>query len=120
MLPTAGPRCKQRFMSTLDTYFQSIMQQAADRASNNIPELEEYIALRRDTSGCRTGFALIEYATHIDLPDEVAEHPILLDLLDATNDIIRSVHTFLHKHTGFNSKPSSWINVSNFCDDVRL
>lgn len=89
MLETVGPRCRQRFMSTLDTYFQAIMQQATDRARNNIPELEEYITLRRDTSGCKTGFALIEYATHIDLPDEVADNKVLLDLLDATNDIIR-------------------------------
>lgn len=80
-------------MSTLDTYFQAIMQQATDRATDNIPELEEYIVLRRDTSGCKTGFALIEYATHIDLPNEVADHPVLLNLLDATNDIIRCVHS---------------------------
>ncbi|KAI9057325.1 terpenoid synthase [Trametes sanguinea] len=88
MQKTAGPGCQQRLMSTLDTYFQAIMQQAADRGSGNIPELEEYIVLRRDTSGCKTGFAFIEYAANIDLPDDVIEHPILKALSDATNDLV--------------------------------
>lgn len=88
MQETAGPGCQQRLMSTLDTYFQAIMQQADDRGSENIPELEEYILLRRDTSGCKTGFAFIEYAARIDLPDDVVEHPIIKALADATNDLV--------------------------------
>ncbi|KAH9902971.1 terpenoid synthase [Cubamyces lactineus] len=88
MQETAGPGCQQRLMSTLDTYFQAIMQQAADRGDHNIPELEEYILLRRDTSGCKTGFAFIEYAANIDLPDDVIEHPIIKALSDATNDLV--------------------------------
>lgn len=88
MQETAGPGCQQRLMSTLDTYFQAIMQQADDRGSRNIPELEEYILLRRDTSGCKTGFAFIEYAANIDLPDDVIEHPIIKALSDATNDLV--------------------------------
>ena len=88
MRKTAGPGCQQRLMSTLDTYFQAIMQQASDRGSGNIPDLEEYILLRRDTSGCKTGFAFIEYAANIDLPDEVIEHPCLVGLSNATNDLV--------------------------------
>ncbi|OBZ72577.1 Alpha-muurolene synthase [Grifola frondosa] len=88
MIKTAGPRCQQRLMSTLDTYFQAIMQQASDRGHKNIPDLDEYITLRRDTSGCKTGFAFIEYAGGIDLPDEVADHPIISALADTTNDLV--------------------------------
>ncbi|PIL35634.1 terpene synthase [Ganoderma sinense ZZ0214-1] len=88
MRATAGPGCQQRLMSTLDTYFQAIMQQASDRGSRNIPDLEEYILLRRDTSGCKTGFAFIEYAANIDLPDEVIEHPIIKAMSDSTNDLV--------------------------------
>ena len=95
MQETAGPGCQQRLMSTLDTYFQAIMQQAADRGSHNVPDLEEYITLRRDTSGCKTGFAFIEYAAYIDLPDDVIEHPVIKALSDATNDLV------------------SWANVSD-------
>ena len=67
MQETAGPGCQQRLMSTLDTYFQAIMQQADDRGSRNIPELEEYITLRRDTSGCKPCWALIEYANDVSV-----------------------------------------------------
>ena len=97
MRKTAGPGCQQRLMSTLDVYFQAIMQQADDRGHRNIPDLEEYILLRRDTSGCKTGFAFIEYAANIDLPDEVAEHPVIVGLSNATNDLV------------------SWANVSRIC-----
>ncbi|PCH42360.1 terpenoid synthase [Wolfiporia cocos MD-104 SS10] len=88
MLKTVGPNCRQRFVQTLGLYFKAIMQQAADRASKSVPELEAYISLRRNTSGCKTGFALIEYAAGIDLPNEVVEHPVVQGLLDATNDCV--------------------------------
>lgn len=88
MLKTVGPRCRRRFVDTLELYFKAIMQQAADRAAKRVPELEAYISLRRDTSGCKTGFSLIEYAAGIDLPDEVVEHPVIQSLLDATNDSV--------------------------------
>ena len=88
MLKTVGPNCRRRFVDTLQLYFKAIMQQAADRAAKRVPELEAYVSLRRDTSGCKTGFALIEYAAGIDLPDEVVEHPVIQGLLDATNDSV--------------------------------
>ena len=44
----------------MDFFFQSVTQQAQDRASGVIPDLESYIALRRDTSGCKPCWALIE------------------------------------------------------------
>lgn len=60
MLLTASPGAQQRFTETMDFFFQSITQQAKDRAAGVIPDLESYIALRRDTSGCKPCWALIE------------------------------------------------------------
>jgi hypothetical protein len=51
MILTASPGTCQRFIETFDFFFQSVTQQALDRASGVIPDLESYIALRRDTSG---------------------------------------------------------------------
>ena len=51
MLPTASAGCQQRFIETFDFFFQSVTQQAIDRKSGVIPDLESYVALRRDTSG---------------------------------------------------------------------
>ncbi|KZT04728.1 terpenoid synthase [Laetiporus sulphureus 93-53] len=88
MLKNIGPRCKERFISSMDLYFKAITQQAADRASKHVSELDAYISLRRDTSGCKAGFVLIEYATYIDLPDEVYENLVVQDLMDAANDSV--------------------------------
>ncbi|KXN89339.1 Alpha-muurolene synthase [Leucoagaricus sp. SymC.cos] len=85
---TASPGTQQRFIETMDFFFQSVTQQALDRATGVIPDLKSYIALRRDTSGCKPCWALIEYARNLKLPDEVMEHPTILALGEATNDLV--------------------------------
>lgn len=72
----------------MDLFFIAVEQQAIDRHNGLVPELEEYIPVRRDTSGCKPCFALIEFAADIDLPDEVVEHPTIAALEEATNDLI--------------------------------
>lgn len=49
-------------------FFQAITEQARDRANGLIPDLESYIAIRRDTSGCKPCWALIEYANNVSVP----------------------------------------------------
>lgn len=80
----------------MDLFFKAVAQQAADRALGVIPDLESYIVVRRNTSGCKPCFALIEYGARIDLPDEVAQHPTICALEEATNDLV------------------TWSNVSTF------
>lgn len=72
----------------MDLYLQAVTQQAADRTDKAIPDLETYIALRRDTSACRPCFALMEFVAGVDLPDEVAQHPTILAMEEATNDLV--------------------------------
>lgn len=69
-------------------FFRAVRQQALDRTYDDIPDLESYITLRRDTSGCKPCFALIEFAGGYDLPDAVVEHPSIQILQDATNDLV--------------------------------
>ncbi|KAF8155792.1 isoprenoid synthase domain-containing protein [Crassisporium funariophilum] len=88
LILTASPGAQQRFIETFDFFFQSVTQQALDRAAGVIPDLESYITLRRDTSGCKPCWALIEYANNLDIPDEVMEHPILRSLGEAANDLV--------------------------------
>jgi hypothetical protein len=72
----------------MDLFFKAVAQQSADRTSGSIPDLESYVYVRRDTSGCKPCFALIEYAAGIDLPDEVVNHPTVRALEEATNDLV--------------------------------
>lgn len=58
---------QRRFVDTFSLFFRAVAQQADDRRSGKIPDLESYIAMRRDTSGCKPCFALIEYANDVRL-----------------------------------------------------
>ncbi|KAJ6477076.1 isoprenoid synthase domain-containing protein [Mycena sanguinolenta] len=88
VLTAASPGAQQRFIETFDFFFQSVTQRAQDCAAGVIPDLESYIALRRDTSGGRPSFVLIEYANNLDIPDEVMDHPLIASLGEAANDLV--------------------------------
>ncbi len=105
LIQTASPGTQQRFIETFDFFFQSVTEQAHDRQAGAIPDLESYIALRRDTSGsfisrsepssvltllagCKTSFVLIEYAYNLDIPDEVMDHDLIRGLGEAANDLV--------------------------------
>ncbi|KAK7026974.1 isoprenoid synthase domain-containing protein [Favolaschia claudopus] len=88
MVLTASAGTQQRFIETFGLFFQSIQKQAQDRASGAIPNLDSYISLRRDTSGCKPSFALIEYANNLNLPDIVMEHSVIVSLGEAANDLV--------------------------------
>jgi hypothetical protein len=75
-------------MSTMDLFFQAITIQAKDRRDGVVPDLDSYIAVRRDTSGCKPCWALVEYANDLDIPDEVIEHPVMETLGEAANDLV--------------------------------
>ena len=85
---TASSSTQQRFIETFDFYFQAVTKQALDRQSDEIPDLESYIALRRDSSGCKLCFTFIEYANNLDIPEEVMDHPLLRSLVEAANDLV--------------------------------
>jgi Terpene synthase family 2, C-terminal metal binding len=87
-IKTGSLGAQQRFMSTFDQFFQAITIQAIDRKNGTIPGLESYIAIRRDTSGCKPCWALIEYANNLNIPDEVMEHPIIRNLDESANDLV--------------------------------
>ena len=64
---TGSQGAQKRFIETFELFFRAVTQQAKDRASGNIPDLESYIAMRRDTSGCKPCWALIEYANNVSV-----------------------------------------------------
>ncbi|THU80222.1 terpenoid synthase [Dendrothele bispora CBS 962.96] len=84
----AGPGCQARYKETLGLFFEAVNMQAKARDADAIPDLELYIDVRRDTSGCKPCWALIEYALGIDLPDFVASDPVIMSLNQYTNDLV--------------------------------
>ncbi|KAJ7772948.1 terpenoid synthase [Mycena maculata] len=87
-IPGAGPGTQARFKETLELFFEAVNIQAEMRDAGIIPDLESYIDVRRDTSGCKPCWALIEYALDIDLPDYVVENPVMMALNQSTNDLV--------------------------------
>lgn len=59
-----------------------------NRAKGHIHDLESYTALKRDLTGCKSCFALMEYAARIDLPDEIVSHPVIMAMEDAASDYV--------------------------------
>ncbi|KAJ6526274.1 isoprenoid synthase domain-containing protein [Mycena vulgaris] len=87
-IPGAGEGTQARFKETLGMFFEAVNIQTSMRDTGVIPDLESYIALRRDTSGCKPCWALIEYALDIDLPLFVVEDPVIMALNQSTNDLV--------------------------------
>lgn len=56
----------------------SVVQQAKDRDSSLIRDVESYFLVRRDTIGAKPSFTVCEL--HMNLPDEVIAHPIIAKL----------------------------------------
>jgi hypothetical protein len=83
-----GPGPQARFKETLELFFEAVHTQAKARDNDVILDLESYIDIRRDTSGCKPVFDLIEYALDIDLPEFVVTHPIIKALNQGTNDLV--------------------------------
>ncbi|TFK54635.1 terpenoid synthase [Heliocybe sulcata] len=98
----AGPGVQARFKESLELFFEAVHQQAQDRDADIIPDIESYIDVRRDTSGCKPVFDLMEYALGIDLPDEVVENPVIKALNQGTNDLV------------------TWSNVSRFIPSIDI
>ncbi|KAG2098250.1 isoprenoid synthase domain-containing protein [Suillus discolor] len=85
---TGGPGCTERFIHGMDLWFISAAKEVENRAKGHINDVESYIELRRDLSGCKACFAFTEFACQIDLPDEVVSHPVIIALEEAANDFI--------------------------------
>jgi len=69
-------------------FFEAVHQQAHYRVEGIVPDLDNYIEMRRETSGCKPVFDLIEYSLDLELPDAVMEHPVIVALNHGANDLV--------------------------------
>ncbi|KAG2031011.1 terpenoid synthase [Suillus americanus] len=77
--------------------------------STCIPDLETYVDLRRNASGLRMVFHLIEYAGGLDLPERASSHPVLKQLTDQACDLIAWSEDAISCAKGMT--PSSRLNI---------
>ena len=69
-------------------FFEAVQQQALCRMDGIIPDFDTYVEMRRETSGCKPVFDLIEYSLDLELPDAVVEHPVIVALNNGSNDLV--------------------------------
>ena len=77
---------QQRFIMAFNAYCLSVVQEAGDRSSNHIRDVESYFKIRRDNIAVKPMFVLLEL--DLDLPDEVMEHPDIEGLTSYAVDMI--------------------------------
>ncbi|KAG8941644.1 hypothetical protein FRC04_004130 [Tulasnella sp. 424] len=85
---TASEGTQRRFIETTQLYVDAICKQVVNRRHEEIPTIETFVQLRRDTSAVKLVFALVEYSLNLDLPDEVFEDPMIQSLEEGANDIL--------------------------------
>ncbi|CAE6490517.1 unnamed protein product [Rhizoctonia solani] len=78
----------RRFVESTDQYTQRSFQQQVNKSTERIPTVEEYIQHRREASAMMTALAVVEYTLGLDLPDDVARHPVVMELALAGSDIL--------------------------------
>lgn len=81
----------------MSDYLDGTAEQAEDREKSYIRDMTSYFELRRKTIGVLSSFNMLEMDTEI--PDEVLEHPVIVELLSLTVDltIVANVsHALVH------------------------
>ncbi|EPQ55293.1 terpenoid synthase [Gloeophyllum trabeum ATCC 11539] len=88
LLRHARPNFLRRFLKTWEDYAIAFAQEAELRENGQVLDVQAYTELRRENSGVRPCFHLIEYAAGSDIPDEVFANPTFEDLFLCALDMI--------------------------------
>ncbi|KAF9481630.1 terpenoid synthase [Pholiota conissans] len=97
-LSVPGSPCFDHFIATSDVYFRAVTQEAHDREEHRIRSLDDYMDLRRNTSGARPTTTLIEFG--LDLPEYVTSHPTIVSLTEKAVDLIvlvNDMHSYVRE-----------------------
>ncbi|KAF8968469.1 terpenoid synthase [Flammula alnicola] len=78
--------CLPHFIRDFDTYTDAVAREADDRAKRRYRGFQDYLSIRRDSSGCLPSFALCEFG--LDLPEEAFHHPRMAALREQGTDLI--------------------------------
>ena len=81
-----GAHCVEHFLEEWDIYTAAVVREADDRTKRIYRTFEEYLPIRRSSSGCMPSFVLCEFG--LDLPEEAYHHPIMDELREQATDLI--------------------------------
>ncbi|KAJ3777410.1 terpenoid synthase [Lentinula raphanica] len=89
---TSTESAQNIFIETFDHYTTSVVEQAEDRVTHHIRDVESYLRVRRDTIGAKPSFALLHLSSELPegfLSDPLVEYisTLTIDMLIIGNDI---------------------------------
>ncbi|KAF9058518.1 isoprenoid synthase domain-containing protein [Rhodocollybia butyracea] len=84
----AGSNNASRFIDHFCTYTTLVGREAEVRELNEVLDIREYIAMRREISGVRTAFDPTEYCLNVNLAPDIYNDPVFISGYDAAMDLI--------------------------------
>lgn len=88
MLPRTDAEWFNHFICIIESYLEGLVEEAANRAEEILPDVETYIQLRRLTGAMEPLIELIEFCNHLKISDSLRKHSFLTKLKIITNDIV--------------------------------
>ncbi|KIJ31531.1 hypothetical protein M422DRAFT_125844, partial [Sphaerobolus stellatus SS14] len=82
------PNVARHFIENFYKYTEVVETEAKLREKNEVLDIPDYVALRREISAVRTCFDLVEYCLDLDLPDYVHKDPIFVCGYNAAMDLV--------------------------------
>jgi hypothetical protein len=79
---------RARFLSAVRGYFMAQCWETANRATGDLPQLDEYVYMRRHSGAVRTCTALSDVAGNCAVPAADYDHPEVAELTDVAINII--------------------------------
>ncbi|RFU80025.1 terpene synthase [Trichoderma arundinaceum] len=94
-IPSTPTGVRKRFALAMQGYCQGALAQIDNQISERHPSLEEIVAIRRESAGCKPLYHLVEYAHRLRVPDNVFDNPVVqelenlgMDMVAISNDIL--------------------------------
>lgn len=94
-LPSMSAEWGRRYLKHVGEYVHSMQREVDNRFSRRVPDLIEYADLRRQTGAVATLFDLIEFASHVEVPERVHDDALMINLENAANDCITLTNDIL-------------------------
>ncbi|KAK2752859.1 hypothetical protein FQN54_008012 [Arachnomyces sp. PD_36] len=89
---------QQRFIKSMEGFFSGLVGQVDVRFASSIPDIETYLALRRESIGVYPCLALVEYFHALDIPDEVFQSTPVREIECLAADIVLLQNDILSFH----------------------
>lgn len=79
---------QQRYRTHWREYCDGCVLEAKNNAGGITPEYDDYVRMRRGTSGCALSFAMAEAAGGFEVPFEISTDPMFVGLRNAAEDAV--------------------------------